>query len=108
MNPPPPPPPPALCSCLLHHHRLLRAVQPPMLTAAAASLEGYPVLLKVPPPFEKSNIGQKGRPNYPVSLITAVNGRVISTDGFSLTSFNQHMDKRMSRGSGTEHAWLIS
>lgn len=59
---------------------LLRAVQSPMLTGAV-SLEGYPVLLRAPPPFEKSNIGQKGRPNFPVSLVLAVNDSVRRTNG---------------------------
>lgn len=59
-----------------------------------------------PPPFEKSNIGQKRRPNYPGILITAVNGRSLAP--LSLASLNQYMDEHIRRGSGTVTVWLMS
>lgn len=53
------------------------------------------------PAFEKSNIGQKVRPNYPVILITAVNG--VSLVQLSPALFKQYMGEHTRRGSGTGH-----
>lgn len=85
-------------------HRLLGAAQPAALTLLLL----WKVVLSYlePPPsaclLKKSNIGQKGRPTYSVSLIIAVNGRVIGATGAALFQLVP-----LSWGSGTEDAALL-
>lgn len=72
---------------------------------AAAPPEGYPVLL-LSPAFEKSNIGQKVRPNYPGILISAVNA--VSLALLSAALFKRYASEHARRGSGTGHVRLTS
>lgn len=67
--------PPSFC-CLLW------VIQPAMQTAV--SLEGYPVLLWIPLLWKQSDIGQKGRPDYTISVFITLNGWAISTTGLAV------------------------
>lgn len=101
VSSPPLPPPPVFTLLFL----LLSGAPLHPAALAAAPPEGYPVLL-LSPAFEKSNIGQKVRPNYPGILISAVNA--VSLALLSAALFKRYAGEHARRGSGTGHVRLTS